>query len=711
MGVLKMKLRRTWPAIGIWAVFLIFDIVMVTSLGFFLGLFPSDKALIYSGVLTALGVLAMSVTTILLGKLSERLNIVGLKENIVCRIVYSCLSVLIIAGGVFYRVEILSNSSGDVSGKYSLYENAIVGNTAVTPEYDLLSIAYSAILKGILFFTGNIISVPFLFQIACFAIFMICGFFTVKKLLGVAASLVFSAYVAFMPVFTYRFTGLELSTDSLFMAMFGIELLVMALFLQGAYRKVYGHPAFVIWYLFVGVVVGFMAYVDAGTIIMILPFIIAVLFLKGTIFRQEIVRLLFVILGAVVAFAGMIAQEQGFMMAYSTLAKWSGFYFHNLNTFSMFWIYTDHKVIYLVTAIVMSGVMVGFWRNRDFENISPWLVSMLLIFATVPFMGATRMNTQVFVSVYYAFILACVADLITTPSDETVDDTADNKDKKKKDTAEDDTAPELKDGYILDPALARVEVIKPQYSEHELEPWQKIAKPQEEWDTDKEEPESFDNSEPRLEGSKSLNDSAPAWNEKETFDSSQSRPEEELSSDDFDPVRTDTEPAHEAAYDTDQELDAFFDNFDPARGDAEPVSATEQEPVDSMPADDFVSSETASPLFGGSEHEKESSTDGEEQSTDIEPQSTDSEPQSTDSESHKQRFVPEGMVLPEDDDDVDLTPRMKMPQLSAPVGPDGKAVKLKVGGNSQLSGPLETKDDKLRDDFDIAFTPGDDFDI
>jgi hypothetical protein len=71
------------------------------------------------------------------------------------------------------------------------------------------------------------------------------------------------------------------------------------------------------------------------------------------------------------------------------------------------------------------------------------------------------------------------------------------------------------------------------------------------------------------------------------------------------------------------------------------------------------------------------------------------------------RFVPEGMVLPEDDDDVDLTPRMKMPEFKAPLGANGKAEKLKVKS--------VTKDDnkttKPADDFDIQFKPGDDFDI
>ncbi len=102
-----MKLRRTWPAICIWAVFLLFDIVMVASLSYFLGLFPSDKALIYSGILTVLSILVMAVVTILLGKLADRINLADARKTVAFRIIYSALAVLIIAGGVYYRIEIL----------------------------------------------------------------------------------------------------------------------------------------------------------------------------------------------------------------------------------------------------------------------------------------------------------------------------------------------------------------------------------------------------------------------------------------------------------------------------------------------------------------------------------------------------------------------------------------------------------------------------
>ncbi|MBP3784311.1 MAG: hypothetical protein J6I68_13790 [Butyrivibrio sp.] len=595
-----MKLRRTWPAICIWGVFLLFDIVMVASLCFFLGLFPSDKALYYSGGIALLSALVMSVVTILLSRLSDAIGFKALGEKTFFNVLYSCLIVLIIGASVYYRVEILSSTAGDIGGKYSLYENAMIGGQNVTAEYDLLSILYSTILRGILLFTGNIISVPFFFQIACFTLFMICSYFTVKKLLGRAAAFVYTTYVAFMPIFTTSFTGLTLSTDYLFMAMFGIEFLVVALYLRGAYKGSYTSAGYLLWYIFVGIVVGFMAYVDAGTIIMILPFLVAVLFLCGRDYRYDLVRLVITVLVAVITFFLMIAQEAGFAFFPERLDNWASYYFHNLNTFSMFWIYTDHKILYLITAVAMSGVIVGFWKNRKFERVSPWLLSMLFIFATVPFMGATRMNTQAFVTVYYAFILGCVASLIITPSDEEGE-------------------------YAI-----------PELSEDELEKMEEMAEAADEEIPDEELP-------------------------------NEELPGEELS--------VEETPATEQA----------DENFTTA-------TITPEEDVHAVTPDNVIPYEPEPEPEPEKEPAPEQKTEPEAA---LEPQ-----------KDRGPRYVPEGMVLPEDDDDVDLTPRMKMPTFDK-VGLGSRSGKLKVKSNKEHKEPSP----EPKDDFDIAFTDGDDFDI
>ena len=422
-----MKLRRKWPAICIFCIFLLFDVVMIASCSYFSGLFPSENIMWYVGGFTVLSVLIMGVLTFLLGRVCDMLNVEELSRKTGFKILYGILLAGIVIGSVYYRVDMLARNTGIPTGKLSLYDNAIVHGVKIQ-ESDLLSVIYSKLLGFVLLFTGNKISVAFFFEVFLFTVFIICGAFAVRMLLGKTASLVFAAYTSFMPLFSDNIRNLKLSTEYLFLALFGIELLFVAFYLKGIAKKAYSSGLWVIWYLIVGVVVGFMTYADAGTFIMILPLLLAALFIHDSELKKEIGRLLFVLLGAVLTFGGMIIQEAGFMQADVTLAKWASYYFHNLNTFSMFWTYTDYKVIYLITLVAMSGVIVGFWRNKVVEQVSPWLLSLLIVFATVPFMGATRMNDQMLVTIYYAFILACVAALICLSSDRVLRNAEDTED-------------------------------------------------------------------------------------------------------------------------------------------------------------------------------------------------------------------------------------------------------------------------------------------
>ena len=675
-----MKLKRAWPAICIWVVFVLFDIVMVASCCFFSGLFPSGNTILDSGIFTVVSMLAVSILTVVLGKVSDNLMAHEFKDNVAFKILYAILAALILMGGVWYRLEILSNCTGDITGKYSLYENAMIGNSNPVQEYDLLSIVYSAILKVILIFTGNIITVPFIFQIACFTIFMICCFFTVKSLLGMSAAVVTAAYLAFVPVFTNAFTGLELSTDSLFMAMFGIELFVVSRYLMGAYKGLYTHKLWTIGFAFVGIVVGFMAYVDAGTIIMILPFFMAAPALYGRKPSKEALRLVYVLIFAVITFFVMIIQEAGIASFSVRLSNWASYYFHNLNTFSAFWAYTDHKMMYLLTVIGMSGVIVGFWKNQQVEKISPWLLSMLLIFATVPFMGATRMNTQVFVTVYYAFILGCVSSLITLPANEAGD------------------YPPDEDLGWVDPEV-REEVKKlAGEDEEEEEPLAAAADESRDIASD----ETLDES---VEGSDD-SDSVTAASEIDTVTEVQEEQQGEETKEDLDAVRA-------------------------------PETETPSEPIAAPDAEDYTETTVVS--------EPKEILDFKE----VTESGTDSEYEKVSAvhTEKKQRFVPKDMVLPEDDDDVDLTPRMKMPPMRTGEDFGGKPEKLHINRPKEKTekrlderdaiiaaikeindsvpkyiDEIETADNTNKpqdapqpvqsvDDFDLSLKPGDDFDI
>lgn len=418
-----MKLKRMWPGLCILIVFMIFDVIMVASSSFFSGLFPySDTKLTYSIALTVLGVLIMSVLTFLLGRICDHIELESLAHSIGVRVIYALMLIAIFIGGIFYRLYILGQTTAEPTGKLSLFENAQVGAKAAGTEYDLLSIVYTDILRFIMYFTGNKITTAYGLQIAFFMIFVIFGTITCKVLLGKAGSVIFASYVSFMPIFTENLQKAVIGTDELFLTMLGVELFVIGIYLRNASDGKYNSRWYVIWYVFVGVIVGFMTYLDAGTFITVLPLLLSVMFMAGDKGYKGVFSFLFVSLSGVITFFAMIAQEAGFAHMGAVLGNWSDYYFRNLNTFSMFWTYTNYKLLYLITFIVMSGVLVGYFRNKNFGRISPWLLATILVFVATPFFGATRMNDQNVVTVFFAFVLACVVSLITLTRQEEIFD-------------------------------------------------------------------------------------------------------------------------------------------------------------------------------------------------------------------------------------------------------------------------------------------------
>ena len=416
-----MKLKRMWPGLCILIVFMIFDVIMVASSSFFSGLFPyADTKLAYSIALTVLGILIMSVLTFLLGRICDHIELESLAHSIGVRVIYALMLIAVFIGGIFYRLYILGRTTASPAGKLSLFENAQVGATAAGTEYDLLSIVYTDILRFIMYFTGNKITTAYGLQIAFFTIFVILGTITCKVLLGKAGSVIFASYVSFMPVFTENLQKAVIGTDELFLAMLGVELLVIGIYLRNASDGKYTSKWYVIWYIFVGIIVGFMTYLDAGTFITVLPLLLSVMFMAGDKGYKGVFSFLFVALSGVITFFAMIAQEAGFARMGAVLGNWSDYYFRNLNTVSMFWTYTNYKLLYLITFIVMSGVLVGYFRNKNFGRISPWLLATILVFIATPFFGATRMNDQNVVTVFFAYVLACVVSLITLTRQEAV---------------------------------------------------------------------------------------------------------------------------------------------------------------------------------------------------------------------------------------------------------------------------------------------------
>lgn len=438
-----MKLKRMWTSVCIFIMFIVFNAVMIVSSGFFSGLFPSDRLIPYTCAVTVCGVLVMGLFTFLLGKAADAVYADEMAKTVTAKIFYALAITATLIGGAFYRFDILQNTTASPAGRLSLYENAMVG-AGVAYEYDFLSLIYSKLLNVLLMFTGNFIVFAYFFQIVLFMLFVLLSSEAVRILLGKMASLVFALYISFMPVFSDSLREAIIHTDELFYCLYGLELLIVARYLNLDSRSKYESKWYIIWFVLVGLCVGFMTYMDAGTLIVILPLLLSGLFIIGNDIVLELFRLVIIVISGLTCFFAMILQEGGPESFDAVIVQWANYFFKNINTFNTFWTYTNYKSVYLVTFIVMSGILVGFWKNRFFERVTPFLLSTMLVFFAMPFFGATMMNSQIMLTIYFAMVLGCVASLIVTNKNEGAPAAADTldseKDSEEKEDASDDAS-------------------------------------------------------------------------------------------------------------------------------------------------------------------------------------------------------------------------------------------------------------------------------
>ena len=580
-----MKLKRMWTSVCIFIMFIIFNVIMIVSSGFFSGLFPSDNLIPYTCAVTICGVLVMGLFTFLFGKAADAVYADEMAKTVAAKSIYAIAVTATVIGGAFYRIDILQNTTASPAGRLSLYENAMVG-ASISYEYDFLSLIYSKLLNLVLMLSGNFIIFAYFFQIVLFMLFVLLSSEAVRLLLGKLASLVFAIYVSFMPLFSDAVRNAIISTDELFYCMYGLEFLIIAWYLKLDSRHKYESKWYILWFVLVGFSIGFMTYMDAGTLVVILPLLLAGLFIIGNDIVLELFRLVIILISGLACFFAMILQEGGPENFDAVIVQWANYFFKNINTFSTFWTYTNYKPVYLVTFIAMSGILVGFWKNRIFERVTPFLLSTMLVFFATPFFGATKMNSQIMLTIYFAMVLACVASLIVTNKNEGVALASENKetvsDSEEESSSEETIASEATDDQDTEKETntSIAEVVKPE--------------------------------------------TTPQSKETET---------EEIETADESPV-ADTEP--EKMVDT-KDINSTNDAFNNYAG----------------------------------------------------------------------HYVPEGMVLPagsEDEMDVSVS-KMKMPKFEGTIALDRKSRPIEK--NKKKNAVESSK----KDDFDIAFTPGDDFDI
>jgi len=402
-----MKLKKTWLGYGIWGIYSIFTIFLIAYSAFNSGLLPTQQKILYTVAFSVLVILAVATITILFWKLNDNFFY---EDKKILKILFVLASVLIIAGAFAIRIYIVSTSGSSLSGNLNLYESAKIGSNAIISKSDLLSYVYSNFLKFILGFTGNSDIVVPLFQVFIQMLMLIALYFAILNTMGSLATLVATAYFAFVPVFTNDF--FEIYAKNIFYLLFAVELLILSLYLRGESKDLYKHKASYILFICIGLLCGFMFFIDAGTAIAGI-FLFAALFTDVKEIHRVLLHIITILLSSCVSFLLMLLQQGGINGFNDSFNAWHVQYFKSLSTLALFTFYNDYKYIYLVTMVLMSIVIIAFFKGGKRERVTPWLLLTVLVAVIIPFLGSTRLNCQFMVTLFYGIAISAGFSCIT----------------------------------------------------------------------------------------------------------------------------------------------------------------------------------------------------------------------------------------------------------------------------------------------------------
>ncbi|MBR5115507.1 MAG: glycosyltransferase family 39 protein, partial [Lachnospiraceae bacterium] len=324
----------------------------------------------------------------------------------------------ILAGLLFFasfivRIVWLSQHASEINDASGLFDEAMIVADGSNSLTDLLSILTAGIVSVFLRIAGNRIMVGSVVMAVMQVVMIICFYFVMRILTGRVAALISTGIIGFIPAYFTRLTVVQ--NQVTFFMLFAMEFLVVALYLHFDAKGSYASVWHVLWFIAVGVCMGYMAYVDFATIILWIPMLLT-LMLPRTEKKEEAVRLLIVFGASFIMFLIMLIQEDGISYLTDTIPNFFSTYFSNTNTVLIFHLPVEVYPVYLIIVTAMSFLIVTFWRDQTRDFTTLWLLFFLAAVLIVPLFGPTRMNAQDLLCFSYATVIgAGVTCLIAPP--------------------------------------------------------------------------------------------------------------------------------------------------------------------------------------------------------------------------------------------------------------------------------------------------------
>jgi hypothetical protein len=389
-----MILKKDVSSYVIWALFATFNVLLIAVFGLYSGLFPTSdttETMLFTGLFTAL----VTGTCLVVSFLIDRLSVYFMQgKKLNSNLIYLILFALVLIGGIVLRSVILYNDGVYIKTGIMLFETASVTKGGIITADSIWKLFYLDIMRTVLYFTGDIVIAAVVYQIVVRMIFFILIGVAVRIMTGRVASIIVLSLLMFLPPFI---TVHILDAASFFEIFVALELIFLAIYFKNMTRAKKSQSAvrFLLYFL-LGIGLGALFYIDAGTILFWSPMLLLLFVFKKI--KEVLKSFACIIPGAVCGFMLTLIVWDGYDVIGPALYRWSSKYFADVLSIESFEVIGEssssvYAVLYLILAIIMLCSSFAFLFHKKTTRLAPVMLPALLVCIVSPVMGETGVNT------------------------------------------------------------------------------------------------------------------------------------------------------------------------------------------------------------------------------------------------------------------------------------------------------------------------------
>ncbi|SHI24159.1 hypothetical protein SAMN02745229_02314 [Butyrivibrio fibrisolvens DSM 3071] len=682
-----MILKKDVSSYVIWALFAAFNVLLIALFGLYSGLFPTSdttETMLFAGLFTVL----VGGTCLVVSFLIDKLSVYFMQDKrINSNLIYWILFILVLIGGIGLRSYILYSEGFFVRSGNILFETATVTNGGIIKADSIWKLFYLMGMRTVLYLTGDVLTAALIYQLVIRILFFILIAVAARIMTGRVSSVIVLSLLMFLPPFI---TVHSLDAVSFFELFVALELTFLALYFKCMTRvkpvSVGGYFLFIL----LGIGLGAMFYMDAGTVLFWSPMLLLLFVFKKI--KEVLLSFLCILPGAVAGFMLILICWDGYNVIVPALNRWSSKYFADILSIESFEVIgesssSSYAVLYLVLAIVMLCSTFAFLFHKKTTRLSPVMLQALLVCLVAPVMGETNVNTLRMMTLMCILVIGGGIACMLTSYDTSDFDVLLGKEN-------DEPAAEFDDWADLEDADSDYALLKgsgdddsksddagaEDAQESENKKTMKVVTPEKKEDGEAEKASSENEEIEKVESEKASSENEETTDFDNTDSKTESLEKTVIKSEDF-----------EENKDNSSEPLAKTDDL------LENTTETIVAEANSTTVDNFASDNIREVLFDTEEkYDKDF-----DKNSDI---NFDKNSDKSVDKSSAVRFVPEGMVVPMDTEEDEETPRpgrrdilerrRNMAKMQSPSG------KLKVGRKVIVNR-----------EFDLEATDGDDFDL